>query len=110
MEKDTVQRSAYHSTPLINAVRARNLIQVQKLLAEGADPNETDYQDCTALMYASSGQPEIVEALIQAGANVNFRSSTNGYTPLILVDYDHTCPDKNLQCSELLRAAGAVEV
>lgn len=48
---------------------------VKKYLADGVSPSSRDRWDGTPLVYASTrGHVEIVEALLQAGADVNERS------------------------------------
>jgi ankyrin repeat protein len=47
------------------------------------DPNSTDKFHCTPLFYAHTSK--VVDALVEAGANVNARS-TKGRTPLMTVD------------------------
>ena len=56
---------------------------VEQLLKHGADPNQTDKDGATALMWAI---PDIqkVRRLIERGANVNARSSNLGRTPLLV--------------------------
>src|SRR6266700_514073 len=57
---------------LLEAAKARNTAEVQKLLGEGADANAKDNAGWTALMWAAfSGRAEIVRALLKKGADVN---------------------------------------
>ena len=63
-------------SPLMAAARSGNLAVVRALLARGADPNarETTH-DQTALMWAAANRhAEIVEALVEAGGNLEARS------------------------------------
>jgi len=74
--RDTGVRSLAN-TPLIEAVRKRDLDYVQKLIKAGADVNMPNKFGATALHEASrldedfDDAYEIVEALINAGANLN---------------------------------------
>jgi uncharacterized protein len=69
---------------LLTAVSRGDLPQVHKLLREGSDPNEHTVGGKTALHYAAqSKNAAVVQALIQAGANVN-AEATGNVTPLML--------------------------
>lgn len=62
------------STPLISAVKADQLATTKMLLDAGANPDGGGAQTPTALMTAVEvGDPELVRALLQHGANVNER-------------------------------------
>jgi beta-lactamase regulating signal transducer with metallopeptidase domain/ankyrin repeat protein len=70
-------------TPLIQAVRSRNLDTVDTLLKLGADPDRASLGEGNPLIVASRlGLQPTVERLIQAGADVN-RVVTYDETPLI---------------------------
>ena len=57
---------------LIRALEANDLKKVQQLLAKGADPNQKDNSDFSALSDAASrGNEPMVRLLLKAGANVN---------------------------------------
>ena len=59
------------------------LEEVERLLAEGANPNTADEDGESALMYgASSAVPEIVGALLEAGADPD-RKNSDGLTALM---------------------------
>ncbi|MGE0446454.1 MAG: ankyrin repeat domain-containing protein [Vicinamibacterales bacterium] len=85
-------------TPLMAAARSGKVEAVRLLLARGADVNETDeYQEQSALMWAASeGHLNVVQALLEAGANPNLKAKetaltqrrhgdhpTGGFTPLM---------------------------
>jgi hypothetical protein len=71
-------------TPLMAAARASSLESVRLLLAAGASVNERGKGGCTALMYAlkcdavdsAAVVVEVVEALLDAGADVNARDTS----------------------------------
>ena len=63
--------------PLIQAVQAGDLKKAQKLIANGADANQTDDVGFPALSIAASrGDETMTKLLLGAGANVNARSAT----------------------------------
>lgn len=71
---------------LLDSMRALEIEPdvVEKLLAEGADPNAEDDDGVSALMIAAElGKVEWVQALLKAGADVNHKSSKNSKTPLM---------------------------
>lgn len=72
------------ANPLHQAVKARDISLCQKLLADGAAPNDKDSNGRTALGWAAHNAAalKIVELLIQNGADVNSVDS-NGRTPLV---------------------------
>jgi ankyrin repeat protein len=58
------------STPLIDAVIAHNVQEVQKLIDEEIDVNELNEKNETALMHAAwIGLAEIIDILLKADAN-----------------------------------------
>jgi 26S proteasome non-ATPase regulatory subunit 10 len=67
---------------LHEATRRGDAAAVRRLLAEGADPNQTDSLGRTALHYAvSKGYLEVVEILLDGGAEVN-PPDQDGFQPL----------------------------
>ena len=71
-------------TPLMVASRAGHAGIVRLLADAGADLQATTETGETALHYAAwSGNPEIVLALAQKGADVDAQESANGQTPLM---------------------------
>ncbi|MEW6125619.1 MAG: ankyrin repeat domain-containing protein [Acidobacteriota bacterium] len=61
---------------LIRAAREGRAATVERLLANGSDPNETRIGRTSALMYAAQdGQMRIVKLLVQAGAQINARDN-----------------------------------
>ncbi len=73
--------------PIHDAVMNGNIDEVQWQLDAGVDVNEESSNGLTPLHYAASaGHNDIVELLIERGANVNATDSGKGATPL---DYAH---------------------
>jgi hypothetical protein len=69
-------------TPLLIAVKQRDLRKVRILLNAGARVNAADSQGCTALMYASMADKlELVQELLARGADVNAKDK-KGFTVL----------------------------
>ncbi|WP_257282077.1 ankyrin repeat domain-containing protein [Endozoicomonas sp. ISHI1] len=87
-----------------NACLEGDLDQVEKSLAEGVNVNTVinNNNGLTVLMLASiHGRKDLVERLINAGANLNARSK-NGLTPLFIA-----AQENNTDCVKLLINAGA---
>ncbi|KAI0128366.1 hypothetical protein BJ170DRAFT_324833 [Xylariales sp. AK1849] len=100
---DVNTRDYRQGTPLMTVAAKGYLDTVKVLLKGGADPNAmSEAMRVTAIhMAAEMGNEEIVEALIQACAEVNVRTITNT-TPL------HQAAMKgHLQVVEILLGAGA---
>ena len=58
--------------PIMEAAKQGDLAAVKRLLADGADPNETNRYGATALTYASSrGFLEVAQKLVEGGATVD---------------------------------------
>ena len=73
--------------PIHDAIMTGNIDEVQWQLDAGVDVNEESSKGLTPLHYAASaGHNDIVELLIERGANVNATDSGKGATPL---DYAH---------------------
>lgn len=80
---DVDARVLDEGTPLIQAVRSRNLDTVDVLLGLGADPDRASLGEGNPLIVASRlGLQPVVERLVDAGADVN-RVVTYDETPLI---------------------------
>ncbi|CAH0018272.1 unnamed protein product [Clonostachys rhizophaga] len=98
-----IQNSTYllGETALISAARRGNAGSIKLLLSQGANPN-IHGQRTSPLIEAARHNITIhcLEALLDAGANVNFASRTSGVTALIMAIRDAR-PDK---IKTLLRA------
>src|SRR5215467_14416356 len=71
-------------TPMFMAAKNGNATIIQMLLKAGVNPNSTDTNGTTALMYAAiSGKPEATKVLLDHGANANARDFTNGQTAMM---------------------------
>jgi len=93
-------------TPLMRAAAQGDLKALQQLLtsATRADVNALDQTGQTALILACQNpkaSPDVIKALLAAGADVNLRSRT-GYAPLTWA-----LARNNAEVSRLLRRAGA---
>jgi hypothetical protein len=74
------------STPLVNAIRRRNLMMVHKLIQNGADVDLSYKGGNTALIYAArNGRFRFVKTLIEYGANAEI-SNNSGQTALDLAN------------------------
>ena len=65
----------YSTTPLALAVSTRQLPMVQLLLKYKADPNDSQ-TDGKSLLFSALDKPEILTALLDAGATVDARDAT----------------------------------
>ncbi|MEA2552574.1 MAG: hypothetical protein QOJ65_750 [Fimbriimonadaceae bacterium] len=71
-------------TPLYRAARSNNETAVQRLLAQGADPNAADSHGWTPIFHAARfGNSEMTRALLSKGAAVDIQSDMKE-TPLHL--------------------------
>ena len=82
---DTKAANRLNATPLYIAAENGNAAMVQKLLAGGADPNQTVLsQSETPLMFAArSGNVDSVKALLDKGAQVDATEKLRGSTALM---------------------------
>ncbi|MFL6373610.1 MAG: ankyrin repeat domain-containing protein [Pyrinomonadaceae bacterium] len=81
-----------YKSPLSQAVADEDKSLIRDAIAKGADPNarETSDSKITPMFLAvETGDPEIVQMLLDAGAKVNIRS-TSKETPLMRLDSDGT--------------------
>ncbi|OBZ16637.1 MULTISPECIES: M48 family metallopeptidase [Bacillales] len=90
---DTFFTSTIGETPsaeeLLGAAADSDLKRVQALLAAGIDPDTTDEEGWTALMWAAQlNETEIGEALINAGADLNLVESSYEETALTVALYN----------------------
>ena len=76
------QATTQYERALINAAKEGNASQVRGLLEAGTDPNVTDKDGNTPLIYAAKENLASVDMLLFAGADVNARGE-NGITALI---------------------------
>lgn len=69
---DLSGNQSHHSEPLVEAIKARDIVKVKELLASGANPNERGPFGYTPLMTATiiKNQP-LMQVLIEAGAEIN---------------------------------------
>lgn len=74
-------------SPLAHAIDENDTVMIQALLKRGADVNLTDSQtgDTMLMLAASYSTPEVVQVLIEAGANVNARNKL-GHTAMSLAE------------------------
>jgi ankyrin repeat protein len=75
--KDSLGHTALHY-----ATYAGNIETIKVLLKKGADPNTKNYNDETPL-FSLKATPEILNLLLDAGANPNIQLKDSGNTPLI---------------------------
>ncbi len=101
---DVRMRDADGLTPLMQAAsRTTDDQLVRLLLAAGSDPNESSNSGMTPLMYgALSGNPMILETLLQVGANPTLQDATGRRA----VDYAAAQP--NLQGMAVLETLTSV--
>ena len=89
---------------LIQAAEKGNLLDVQAVLADGADVNARTAKSMTPLMMASrKGHTEIVKLLLDRGADVNVKS-IDGYTALKIAK-----KNGRTEIVEILKKSGAKE-
>lgn len=83
-----------YPTPLLKAIKLRDLECVKFLLAAGADPNEPRNPNeltathPTVVEAVLSHRLDILSAVVEAGADIEARSSVVGLTPLTLATFN----------------------
>lgn len=60
-----------YGTPLLEAMRQRDIPTVKRLIAEGANVNEADEKGLLPLILAARGDLELIDILLAANADVN---------------------------------------
>ena len=86
---------------LLVAADKGDLAAVRRLVAAGANVDDT-WRGLTALMYAAHhGNVELAEFLVQKGANVN-QSSPKGESPLWLADRQNYLPSGHTEAKQRL--------
>jgi uncharacterized protein len=77
--------AAAGSSPVADAVMKRDKEAVRALLKDGADVNAAQGDGMTALHWAArSGDAELAQMLLYAGANVKATTRLGAYTPLMM--------------------------
>src|SRR5687767_13949540 len=77
--------AAQSRAPIADAAQNKDAAAVRKLIKEGGDVNAAQGDGMTALHYAAlSGDAELAQMLLYAGANVGAKTRIGGYTPLHL--------------------------
>src|SRR4029450_6740984 len=73
------------SAPVAEAAMKGDKAAVRALLKDGSDVNASQGDGMTALHWAArSGDRELAEMLLYAGANVKATTRLGGYTPLLM--------------------------
>jgi ankyrin repeat protein len=106
MMRTVADPAATPAEELCDAVRARDIALVRRLLDAGSDPNGKDERlggDCAPALHdaASLGQCEVIALLLRAGSDVNAPSGS-GWTALV-----RACDDGALDAARMLLDAGA---
>ncbi len=96
------QATTKYELALINAAKEGNASQIRGLLEAGTDPNVTDKDGNTPLIYAAKENLAAVDMLLYAGADVNAKGE-NGITPLIN-SFSVVGPEANTIRTRLLKA------
>ena len=96
--------NTYRETPLLKAIHRKNIWIIEELLAHGANPNGPEMSSPPPLCRAvGEGCLQIVQMLIEAGANVN--SHYNGHSALTMACKRYS--DSSNIIAELLLDSGA---
>ena len=76
-----------YSSPLAHAIDEDDEVIIETLLKKGANPNlrDSETEDTLLMSAAMYSTPEVVQALIEGGADVNARNKS-GQTALMLAD------------------------
>ena len=96
------------TTELLYAAGRGDLTAVRELIADGVSVNAANHVGGTVLMSAcASYRSEVVEFLLQAGADVNMPTK-DGQTALhVAVGSSPSLPEKQRECVRLLLKQGA---
>jgi ankyrin repeat protein len=96
------------TTELLYAAGRGDLTAVRELIAKGVSVNAANHVGGTALMSAcASYRSEIVEFLLQAGADVNLRTNDSRTALHAAVGSSPSLPEKQRVCVRLLLNRGA---
>lgn len=101
---------------LVRAIKHGNVNEVRNALAEGADPNAVCPKRLLSPLFAAAikNEPECLQLLIEAKANVNERVEDEGYTALLVVPnlngfmglHNESGNERALECIKILLNAG----
>ncbi len=99
--------STKEENALINPIREGDLVTVRKLLYQGVNPN-IYYREDNPIHFALHQGPEMVQILIDHGADVN--TPSHGFMPLAMADaLDFERPEQGYnEIASILRKAGAL--
>lgn len=89
-----------------HALQYGSIESLMQLFDDGMDINQPDFQDRTALMLCTArGQKEVVEILLERGADVNLISMFQGRIPMSALDA--ALQTNRTELADLLRTHGA---
>ena len=101
----TGSNAVFAEVRLVEAVKAADQAAIRTLLTERVDVNTPEADGTTALHWAADGDnPELVELLIRAGADVN-QADFTGRTPLAAAERSNS-PSRRAVMEALTRAGG----